>query len=371
MRPTKGGRRTLVLNAGSSSLKVSLVDPDDTIVQAETIEDWDGDYAGLDLPDWDHDVIGHRVVHGGSRFTGPAWIDDRVRADLAELAPFAPLHQPRSCAGIDAAARAYPDSPAFAAFDTSFHAGLPAVSRIYAVPQEWPVRRYGAHGLSHAYTARRAAELLDRDPRGLRVVTCHLGSGASLCSVDGGRSIDTTMGLTPLEGLVMSSRSGTVDPGMILWLQRHHGMGAAEVQEALEQESGLLALAGTGDMETVVRAAEAADEQATFALDVYVHRLAKEAVGMMAATRGTDAIVFTGGVGEHSPLVRSRVARALSWVGVHIDEDRNDRCRGDGVLSAHPGDVGALVVSTHEDVEVARHGRALEGTSREGGGAAR
>ncbi len=360
MQSTTRGRRTLVLNAGSSSLKISLVDSDDTVLEQETIEDWDGDYAGLDLPDWDHDVVGHRIVHGGSLFPDPVWIDDTVRRRLDELTPLAPLHQPRSCAGIDAARCAYPDSPTFAAFDTSFHARMPAVSRTYAVPAEWPVRRYGAHGLSHAYAARRSARLLDRDPDELRVVTCHLGSGASLCAVDGGRSIDTTMGMTPLEGVIMSTRSGTVDPGMILWLQRHHGMDLAEVQEALEHRSGLLALAGSPDMEKVAACADGGDDRSAFALDVYVHRLVKEIAGMVAAMCGADALTFTGGIGEHSPLVRSRVTNGLAWLDISLDEARNGQCLGDAVLTGRETGIEVLVVSAHEDVEVARHGHLLE-----------
>lgn len=271
----------------------------------------------------------------------------------------APLHQPRSCAGIDAAASAFPDSPAFAAFDTSFHADLPPAARTYAVPRGWPVRRFGAHGLSHAYAARRAAELLEQDPRELRAVTCHLGSGASLCAVEGGRSVDTSMGMTPLEGLVMSTRSGTIDPGIVLWMQRHHGLTAEEVQRALEHESGLLALAGEQDMEVVTTRAEGGDDDAAFALDVYVHAVAKGIAAMTAALGGLDAIVFTGGVGQHSPLVRSRVAAALAWMDVRIDEDRNGQCLGDEVLTAHGCSLSCAVVTAHEDIEVARQGRTL------------
>jgi acetate kinase len=249
-----------------------------------------------------------------------------------------------------------PGTPAVACFDTAFHATLPAAAATYAVPaawrERWGLRRYGFHGLSHAYASRRAAELTGAR----RIVTCHLGAGASLAAVRDGRSVDTTMGFTPLEGLVMATRSGSVDPGLLLWLLEREGVGVREMAEALEHDSGLLALAGTADMREVLARA---DEGAQLALDVYCHRLRAGIAAMAAALDGLDALVFTGGVGERAPAVRAAAADGLRFLGVALDGGRNDAANGDADVSAAGAPVRTLVVSAREDLEIAAQVRAL------------
>lgn len=300
--------RVLVVNAGSSSLKLRLLDDHDTIEHSADLpagpDGFDtASLAGV-LQGWGKpDLVGHRIVHGGMIFTGPVRINDAVREQLRDLTDLAPLHQLKSLAALDAVTAQLPDVPAVASFDTAFHTTIPAAAATYAVPREWQqryaIRRYGFHGLSHAYCSQRAAQLLDRPLTDLRVITCHLGAGASLAAVLDGRSVDTTMGFTPLEGLVMATRSGTVDPGLVLWLEEHEHLAPHEVATALEQRSGLTALAGTGDMREVEAAADRGDPDAVLAIDVYTHRLVG-GIGAMSAA--------TGGVGEHS----SRVATASS-----------------------------------------------------------
>jgi acetate kinase len=326
--------RVLVANAGSSSLKLSLLDQDDG-------ELWRGDAVEslAELPERP-DAVGHRIVHGGERFRSAVRLDDSVRAALDELTALAPLHQPKSLAAADAVSRALPDVPAVACFDTAFHATLPPAASTYALPLEWRkrhgLRRYGFHGLSHSYASRRAREL---EPSARRIVTCHLGAGASLCAVLDGRSVDTTMGFTPLEGLAMATRSGSVDPGLILWLEERAGVTPAAMAEALEHESGLLGLAGTADMRELLARD---DPDARLALDVYVHRL-RGGIGAMAASLGgLDVLVFTGGVGENSARVRELACEGLAHLGV-------------------PDRAAVLVVPAREDVEVARQVRELLG----------
>jgi acetate kinase len=306
------------------------------------------------------DAVGHRVVHGGNLFTGPVRIDAAVRKRLDELTDLAPLHQPKSLAGIDAVNRVLPGVPAVACFDTAFHAGLPAAAKTYALPPEWrkrwELRRYGFHGLSHAYATRRSGELLGRVPA--RLVVCHLGSGASLTAVRDGRSVDTTMGFTPLEGLVMATRSGTVDPGLVLWLADHVGMPPAELGAALEHRSGLLGLAGTSDMRAVLARAEDGDDAARLARDVYVHRLRAETAAMTAALGGLDTLVFTGGVGENSAEIRARAAEGIRFLGVAINEDANAGAHPDADIRAGGSPVRVLVIAAREDLEIARQVRA-------------
>ena len=274
--------RVLVVNAGSSSLKVSLVGPDDAILARREFVAKGGLFEDGVLRDAvstmeGFEAIGHRVVHGGSRYSSSVRISPEVVDYLATITDLAPLHLPAALAGIAAAAKAFPDVPAIACFDTAFHSRMPAAASTYAIPEEWRVRhgirRYGFHGFSHSYSARVAAQLLNKTESELRVVTCHLGSGASLAAVRGGRSVDTTMGFTPLEGLVMATRSGSVDPGMLLWLQRHAGLTEPELNDALDRKSGLVALAGTSDMRDLLERVSAGDAKASLAFDVYVHRL--------------------------------------------------------------------------------------------------
>jgi acetate kinase len=361
--------RVLVVNAGSSSLKVRLLDAGDRVLADRTLDAPDGRFDEREasgvvrgLPGVD--AVGHRVVHGGDR-TRAVRLDGAVEAELRSLTDLAPIHQPPALAGIDLMGRLLPDAPAVACFDTAFHATLPPAASTYAVPREWRerwrVRRYGFHGLSHAHAARRAAELLGRPPDGLRVVTCHLGAGASLAAVRDGASVDTTMGFTPLEGLVMATRSGTVDPGLVLWLQRHAGIGAADLEDALEHRSGLLALAGTADMREVLAGARSGAADARLALDVYAHRLRAAIAAMAAALGGLDALVFTGGVGERAAEVRRAAAAGLGFLGVALDETRNADQAPDVDVSAAEAAARTLVVEAREDLEIARQVRAALG----------
>ena len=352
----------LVVNAGSSSLKLGVLSGDDETVAEKHLEWPPGapfpEGALDDLPTVD--AVGHRVVHGGEDFREATWIDGDVRARLEALTPLAPLHQPRALEGIDGTSAALPDVRAAACFDTAFHATLPASAATYALPAEWRerwgLRRFGFHGLSHAYATRRAAELLDRPYESLRIVSCHLGAGASLAAVSGGRSIDTTMGFTPLEGLVMATRAGSVDPGLLLWLIQHGGLDVDELADGLEHDSGLAGLAGTADMRTAL---ERDDDDARLALDVYVHRL-RSAIGAMAATLdGVDALVFTGGVGEHAAAIRATTADGLSFLGVRLDAERNAAAHGDAEITAPGASVATVVVTAREDREIARQVRAL------------
>jgi acetate kinase len=338
--------RILVVNAGSSSLKLSLLDHDDTLIARPADLD---ELRGLPSPD----AIGHRVVHGGADFTGPVRIDDQVEARIRALTDLAPLHQPKSLHGIDLVRSALPDLPEVACFDTAFHTHLPEAAATYALPADWRnkygLRRYGFHGLSHAYATRRVTELLGRTPR--RLIVCHLGAGASLCAVADGCSIDTTMGFTPLEGLVMATRSGSVDPGLLLWLQEREGLSPAELADTLEHHSGLLALAGTADMR---------DIQDGLALEVYLHRLRTGVGAMAAALGGLDTLVFTGGVGEHAPRVRRKAAAGLGFLGIAVDPARDDTV--DAEITQAGAHVRTFVVTAREDLEIAAGVREILGT---------
>ncbi len=359
----------LVVNAGSSSLKLRVLGPADDVTAALDIDAWDG------RPDHDElrrfldgqprlDAAGHRVVHGGARFTRATVIDDRVVAAITDLADLAPLHQPRALAGIAAVRAARPDLPAVACFDTAFHAGLPPAAACYALPGAWTdrfgLRRYGFHGLSHQYASGRARQLLGSGP-GVRVVTCHLGAGASLAAVRDGVSVDTTMGFTPLEGLVMATRPGSVDPGLLVWLLQHGGLTVDELADGLEHSSGLAGLArlpdGSGDLREVRIAADAGRPAARLAIEVHTHRLRREIAAMAAAMGGLDALVFTGGIGEHQPPVRAEVAAGLGFLGVAIDQARNRETSGDADISAPSASVPTLVVTAREDIEIARQVR--------------
>ena len=360
--------RILVVNAGSSSLKLRVLD------------DADGVVASIDLPaprgTTDAGAIetalgslgpiravGHRIVHGGTRYSGPVRLDAAVEANLRALSDLAPLHQPKSMAALAAVQAVLPDVPAVACFDTAFHASMPAAATTYAIPPEWrkrwALRKYGFHGLSHAYASRRAAEMVGQPVEDLRIVTCHLGAGASLAAVRDGRSIDTTMGFTPLDGLVMATRSGSIDPGLVLWLADHAGMPTEELAATLEHRSGLLGLAGTDDMRAIVLAEAAGDEEAMLALGVYLHRLRASIAAMVAALRGLDVLVFTGGVGEHAPSIRERVAVDLAYLGVVVDSAANAAAQTDADIGTPEARVRTLVVTAREDLEIAREVRAV------------
>lgn len=356
--------RVLVVNAGSSSLKLRLLDAEDSLLAKGDIDAPQGQVDEHTLREavsgWRPDVAGHRVVHGGMLFREAVLIDDEVRHALEDLSDLAPLHQAKSLAALDAARRALPEVPAVACFDTGFHASLPDAASTYALPAElrerFGVRRYGFHGLSHAYASRRGAELADGAHR---VVSCHLGAGASVCAVLDGRSVDTTMGFTPLEGLVMATRSGSVDPGLLLWLLERNRMGEPEMAATLEHKSGLRGLAGTADMREVLARAERSDAAAVLALDVYIHRLRAGIASMAAALGGLDALVFTGGIGENAPEIRQRATDGLAFLGVRLDARRNGNADGDSDIGAEGAPVHSLVVAAREDLEIARQVRAL------------
>jgi acetate kinase len=362
----------LVVNAGSSSLKLSVLGPADEVTASLDIGAWDGSRDHPDLGQFlraqpSLDAAGHRIVHGGSRFTGATVIDEAVIAGIGDLTDLAPLHQPRAVAGIEAVRAALPGVPNVACFDTAFHAGLPAAAARYALPAKWTerfgLRRYGFHGLSHQYASDRCAKLLGRPD--LRVVTCHLGAGASLAAVHGGASVDTTMGFTPLEGLVMATRSGSVDPGLLVWLLQHGGLSVDELSSGLEHAAGLAGLAalpdGSGDMRDVRAAASAGSNAARLAIGVHTHRLRREIAAMAAAMNGLDALVFTGGVGEHDPQVRAEAAAGLGFLGVAIDEACNAAATADADISAASANVRTLVITAREDIEIARQVRAALG----------
>jgi acetate kinase len=353
--------RVLVVNAGSSSLKLRLLDAGDegdTVVESADLpagaQGFDRDAVASTLAGWGApDAVGHRIVHGGTIFTGPVVLDDDVEQKLRGLVDLAPLHQPKSLAGIDAVDAVVPDVPAVACFDTAFHATLPPAASVYALPREWRerygLRRYGFHGLSHGYSARRVPQLADRPVR--RLVSAHLGAGASLTAIVDGRSVDTSMGFTPLEGLVMATRSGSVDPGLVLWLEEHEGISAHEVAEVLEHRSGLLALAGTADLREITARNDA---DARLALAVYVHHIAAGVGAMAVSAGGIDALSFTGGVGENSAQVRAAVCDRLRFLGVDLDRDANGSVQPDAVVSMPSSSVLVVLVAAREDLEIAR-----------------
>ena len=356
----------LVVNAGSASLKLRGLAADDSVTGS----------ADLPAPRGEIDTaavkaaiesfgsvaaVGHRIVHGGSLFRGPVLIDAGVRRKLEALTDLAPLHQPKSLAALDAVSSMLAGVPAVACFDTAFHATIPAAAATFALPEQWrarwTLRRYGFHGLSHAYVSRRAAVLLGSGE--LRLVSCHLGAGASLAAVADGRSVDTTMGFTPLEGLVMGTRSGTVDPGLVLWLTEHAQIAPADLSAELEHDSGLKGLAGTDDMRQVLSHADAGDERAHLALAVYLHRLCGLAGSMAAALNGLDTLVFTGGVGENAPDIRRSAAAGLGFLGVSVDGPRNQQASGDTEITDPGAAVRTFVIAAREDLEIAREVREI------------
>src|SRR5207237_1146024 len=298
------------------------------------------------------EAIGHRIVHGGPRYQASVRIDGDVIRYLISITDLAPLHLPAAMAGIAATRELLPRVPGVACLDTAFHSTIPPAGWTYVIPLDWlrrsGIRRYGFHGFSHAYAARRAAEMLSRPQSGLRVVTCHLGAGASLAAVLGGRSVDTTMGFTPLEGLVMATRSGTVDPGMLLWLQRHAGMEEPDLTEALDRAGGLRALAGTPDMREILKRISSGDESARLAFDVYVHRLRSLIASMAAAMGGLDVLVFTGGVGENAPAVRSAAVGGLRFLGIEIGPTLNASLGGDRDVSAPASSVATRGITSRQ-----------------------
>ena len=309
--------------------------------------------------------VGHRVVHGGEQFTEPTRIDDEVEAAIEALIPLAPLHNPANLAGIRIAREILSELPHVAIFDTAFHGTLPRRARTYALPQEvreeHGIRRYGFHGTSHAFVAQRAADFLEDELRNLRIITCHLGSGCSLAAVEYGRSIETSMGMTPLEGLVMGTRSGDLDPGIVLHLMREGGMDVDEVDELLNQRSGLAGLSGQGnDMRDIERRASEGDEDCRLAIQVFSHQVRKYIGAYAAVMGGVDAIVFTAGIGQNSQVIRHRIAQRLDYLGARLDEELNRDAAVDEdtpafEISNRRSRVPLLVVATDELHAIAEH----------------
>lgn len=370
-------RTVFVLNVGSSSIKYQVLDVDTGEVHASGLVERIGvpgsatpDHAaGLavvlgELEGVPLDAVGHRIVHGGTRFVQATVIDDAVEREIEALADLAPLHNPPGLAGIRAARAALPELPHVAVFDTAFHATITPAARDYAIDAEVAartrIRRFGFHGTSYRYVSRVAAEVLGRagDPE-LKIVALHLGNGASATAIQGGRSVDTSMGMTPLEGLVMGTRSGDIDPAIPLYLAREHGFTIAQLDELLNKRSGLLGLAGRSDMRELVAAAESGDLPAAHALDVYVHRLRHYIGAYAAILGGIDALVFTAGVGENSDVVRRRAVAGLEFLGLAVDPERNAvRSPEPRYISPERSAAAVLVVPTNEELEIARETRA-------------
>jgi len=375
----------LLLNSGSSSLKAALMESADGTVLAHGLADWAGpatryQFAGPDGKERSEEVpwkghsraverfvadltvaqrsalaaVGHRVVHGG-QFTSSVRITPEIRSRITALVELAPLHNPPSLEALAAAEAELPDVAHVAVFDTAFHATLPPEAHTYPVPEhwtrDWGIRRYGFHGLSHAYCARRAAALLGRRQEELRLVVCHLGHGCSASAVHGGKCVDTTMGFTPLDGLMMATRSGSIDPSIVLHVQQHHGLTPAQVEAALNRESGLLGVSGiSADMRQVLAAAKGGHEQARLALGIYTHRV-RQAIGALAVTMGgVDALVFTAGVGEHAGEIRASVCAGLDCLGLELDAQANAVCRPDADIARSTSRGRILVIATREDL---------------------
>lgn len=394
------GTRVLVLNAGSSSVKYQLIDmldgaelasglverigesagrlahtprgagvretvqvfPDHSAALKAVAEELSADGLGLDSPELA--AIGHRVVHGGLRFTEPTVITDEVLREIRRLIPVAPLHNPANITGIEVARALRPDLPQVAVFDTAFHASMPEYAARYAIDRavadQHRVRRYGFHGTSHQYVSRATARLLGKDPAEVNVIVLHLGNGASASAVAGGRCVDTSMGLTPLEGLVMGTRSGDIDAGVVFHLHRVGGLSVDEIDDLLNRRSGLRGLCGENDMREIMRRADEGDADAKLAFDAYVHRLRKYIGGYYAVLGRVDAIAFTAGVGENAAPVRAAATAGLEELGIAVDPELNSVRSGEArIISPQYARVTVAVVPTDEELEIARQAFAL------------
>ncbi|GIW45169.1 MAG: acetate kinase [Candidatus Binatia bacterium] len=378
--------RILVLNAGSSSLKFAVYNCEEELAaecegnvqgvggqsRARLVDRGRGQEVQYDLDTLDYEhallwvldwyerefageppaAVGHRIVHGGSRFSGPVVITAEVRRALGELSCWAPLHQPRCLEGVDLAARAWPHTLQVGSFDTAFHANQPRVARLFALPRAWVeagVLRYGFHGLSFASVVRQLTALAPEQATG-KCIVAHLGSGASLCAIAGGSSVATTMGLTPLDGVPMGSRPGSVDPGALLYLLRHGGMDLDELEHTLYHESGMKGLSGlTSDFRLLEASSLPAAREA---LELFVYRVQREVASLAGALRGLDVLVFTGGVGEHSATMRERICRGLEWLGVELDPEANRA--GSGRISHARSSVATWVIPSDENGQIAR-----------------
>ncbi|MEG4226237.1 acetate kinase [Microcoleus sp. N9_B2] len=304
------------------------------------------------------DIVGHRVVHGGENYQQSRLISPEVKQEIDRLSEFAPVHNPVNLEGIEAIEKILGNVPQVAVFDTAFHAQLPPAAFVYPGPYEWleeGIRRYGFHGISHQYCTRRAAEILNPDSADLRLISCHLGNGCSLAAVLGGRSVDTTMGFTPLDGLMMGSRSGAIDPGIIIHLLRRSHLTAEELDNILNRNSGLKGISGvSSDMRQILAAIKDGNSRAQLALDIYVHRLRAGIGAMLASLGGLDALIFTAGVGENSAVVRAAACEAFGFIGLKLDGDKNQQSLIDQDIAAVDSAVRILVIHTQEDWEIVR-----------------
>ena len=384
----------LVINTGSSSIKMALLAMPSEQLLAEGVADrlgeqgaaltWNiaGEMHRQGLDGANHQIaiekmlgvlfavvdksrisaVGHRVVHGGERFVAPTLLDGSVIAEIEALSHLAPLHNPSNLLGIEAAMGHLPEISHIAIFDTAFHHAMPPHACLYAVPYQWysrhGVRRYGFHGTSHHYVGQQAAEALGRAFEECRLLTAHLGNGCSAAAITGGVSVDTTMGMTPLEGLVMGTRSGDVDPGLHDYMARETGDSLATITDVLNKQSGLLGLSGrSNDMRTLLTAADAGDERAALAVDIFCYRLAKSLAALAVAIGEVDAIVFTGGIGEHASAIRARTVQQLAIFGVKLDEQKNleHGKYSDGFITASESATPVLVIATDEEKMIARY----------------
>lgn len=361
-----------VVNSGSSSIKYQLVDVASEKALVGGMIERIGEngqvpdhIAGMQQvldelgPGREITAVGHRVVHGGPNFDGPTLITDEVEQEISDLSTLAPLHNPAHVLGIRAAREALPEVPHVAVFDTAFHHTLPADAYTYAIDaglaEKYHLRRYGFHGTSHQFVSAETARFLGQPIEELKTIVLHLGNGASITAVDGGRSVDTSMGLTPLEGLVMGTRSGDIDPGVVFHLHRVAGMSVDEIDVLLNRKSGLLGLTGTGDMRDVQEAASRGDDRAAAALGVWRARIRHYIGAYVASLGGLDALVFTAGIGENNSLLRRRALAGLEFLGIHVDDDRNElQSKAPRFISPDGSPVAVLVIPTNEELEIAR-----------------
>ena len=317
---------------------------------------WDGNERIVEKPS-EINVVGHRIVHGGSKFYDPVIITDDVKRAIASASAIAPLHNRAELQGIESIANLLGDVPQIAVFDTGFHQHLPAAAAVYPGPYEWlqrGIRRYGFHGINHQYCAGRAAQLLGKPPGKLRFVSCHLGNGCSLTAIDGGRSVDTTMGLTPLEGLMMGTRAGSIDPGILTYLMREDGIDARRLDQVLNDESGLLGISGvSSDMRKVLEAMKSGNERAALAFQIFIHRLRSSIGSMVAALDAVDALIFTAGIGENSAAVREAACADFGFLHLRLDSTANNRSPVDRDIAARDSSVRVLVIHAQEDWAIA------------------
>lgn len=388
--------KILIVNAGSSSLKYQLIDTDNETTLAKGLVERIGipgsrlkqtvgmEQYVVEMPLKDHieaskqmlkaltdkqhgilgsmdeiGAVGHRVVHGGERFTTSSLIDEECLAAIDENSQFAPLHNPANLMGIKACRLVMPNTPMVAVFDTSFHQTMPAKSFLYGLPMDYykrlKVRRYGFHGTSHRYVSERAAKFLGKELRDLKIITCHLGNGSSMCAIDGGKSVDTSMGMTPLEGVLMGTRSGSVDPASLQFIMNHEGLDIDQMLEVLNKKSGLLGVSGlSSDMRDIEEAARRGNEQAQITLDLLYNGIRKY-IGAYAATMGgVDVVVFTAGIGENSPILRESVLDGMGFLGMELDKEKNKLRGEERDISTPNSKVRILVIPINEELVIAR-----------------